>query len=83
MVNPNNKVCYHDECENELRWDSDGSKFDNWVNQDHGIKVDGGKYCIRYTSSKMNDRDCDMTYNYVCEFKCPTSTKSTSEGVFL
>ena len=78
LSNPNNEYCENSACFNKLKWDSDGSYLNAWEDQTHGIRADNGHGCLRYTSDRINDMICAMTYYYICEFKCPSTTTITT-----
>ena len=78
MVNPDKNICRDGGCVNKLKWDSDGSNFDNWAYTSHSIKADGGRDCFRYTNTAMDDRVCYVNHSYICEFQCPVSAVTTT-----
>ena len=85
LINPDNKRCYDEGCENKLEWASDGSNFENWADISHGIRVNSNKYCLRYkddgsiTSGRgLDDKGCQNSYFYVCQFQCPLTTTTTT-----
>ena len=73
LVNSNKEICYHGDCVNKLKWDSDKSYLDSWADTSHGVHVNGGDDCLRYTNKQMDDWGCSGKnggYYYICEFKC-------------
>ena len=79
LKNSNNEYCDNGGCVNKLLWDSDESYLHSWADTSHGIRVNSGQDCLRYTSDKMDDMYCTgywygyywLGYYYICEFKCP------------
>ena len=71
MYNPYYEKCTDAGCVDKLEWDSDMSSLLSWPDTSHGIRADGGDYCLRYRDDKIDDKSCDEEYYYICEFKCP------------
>ena len=85
LINPDNNTCDDKDCESKLKWASDGSNFESWPDTSHGIRANDPHYCLRYrddgslTSGRgLDDKGCDSSYYYVCEFQCPITTTTTT-----
>ena len=73
LVHPNREgdACQNEECINNLRWDSDGSPFDNWDDQ---IPENlGNVECFVYWvyNGRIMGQPCNEVLRYICELQCP------------
>ena len=78
LYNPQYRECYDTGCVNKLKWLSDGSYLLSWPDPSHELHFNGRDYCGRYKNDKIDDKDCNRNYYYICEFKCPATTTTTT-----
>ena len=78
LHNPNQINCDDAGCVNELKWHSDGSNLLTWPDTNHDIKVNDRDACMKYENTKLNDKDCNRDYYYICESKCQSTTTTTT-----
>ena len=75
LINPSTIKCDNSSCVNKLKWDSDGSNFDNWVDKSR-VSANGYNYCLRYKKAdNIDDKECALAFYYICQYECPTGTQ--------